>query len=343
MKRVAVSVAAALALASTLLAGQGPGATAQPAAAIALPAPGVTKQLYPGCNNIGLTFPDGTASATVAEAVTPAGILDSMWRHDAAMNRFEGFSPAAPQASDLLTVDFLDAVWLCIGGVAPAAQAPPPAETPAAGPTSSLTVIVAPTDVLSSFAYAMEMSLELSGELAFSIGSAGEFEAPDSFSCTVTGQVLGEEAVAQLVVIGESAWSDTGGGLVPVSRSSALLTDTIGACPGWSGFWQDAYLPSPLPPGVPDTVNGIPVLHYSLAGAAGTPVSFGLLPPGMEGVTVNAYDVWLAEDGGWLVRFVEDVLVDFDESAEGVVAGHVGMRVDIMNPNDPAIHVEPPP
>jgi hypothetical protein len=37
-----------------------------------------------------------------------------MWRHNAALNTFEGFSPAAPQASDLLTVNQWDAAWLCV-------------------------------------------------------------------------------------------------------------------------------------------------------------------------------------------------------------------------------------
>jgi hypothetical protein len=59
----------------------------------------------------------------------------------------------------------------------------------------------------------------------------------------------------------------------------------------------------------------------------------------MEGMTVNAYDVWLAEDGRWLVRFVEDVSMDFDESAEDVVLGRVVMRVDITDANSPDIHV----
>lgn len=90
-------------------------AQAQPVASIALPDPGGVKQLYPGCNNITLTFPDGTASETVVQVVSPAGAAESMWWHDASQNRFVGFSPMAPQASDLLTVNFLDAVWLCIG------------------------------------------------------------------------------------------------------------------------------------------------------------------------------------------------------------------------------------
>jgi len=108
-----------------LLAAHGLSVQAQPVASITLPSPGGTEQLYPGCNNIALTFPDGTASETVVQAVTPAGSLDSMWRYDAAQKKFEGFSPAAPQASDLLTVNFLDAVWICV-----AASAEGPSPTP---------------------------------------------------------------------------------------------------------------------------------------------------------------------------------------------------------------------
>jgi polyhydroxybutyrate depolymerase len=81
-----------------------------------MPPPGGTVQLHQGCNNIALSFPDGTPSETVTEAVTPAGSVGAMWHHNAAMNKWEGFSPEAAQASDLRTVDFFIAVWLCIAG-----------------------------------------------------------------------------------------------------------------------------------------------------------------------------------------------------------------------------------
>jgi len=82
---------------------------------IQMPDPGGTVVLAPGCNNITLTFPDGTASNTVVQAVTPAGALEAMWRYDAALETWQGYSPAAPPAaSDLPTVDFLDSVWLCV-------------------------------------------------------------------------------------------------------------------------------------------------------------------------------------------------------------------------------------
>jgi hypothetical protein len=113
------------AVVTALLAANGSLVLAQPVATITLPAPGAAKQLYPGCNNISLSFPDGTPSATVLQAVTPAGAVDTMWRHSAAQNRFEGYSAQYPQASDLLTVNFMDAVWLCMVEGLAAVQPPP--------------------------------------------------------------------------------------------------------------------------------------------------------------------------------------------------------------------------
>ena len=114
-KTLLIGVVVVLTAGVALLAVAGSRAQAQAVASITLPDPGGIEQLYEGCNNITLTFPDGTTSQTVVQAVSPAGAAESMWRHDASQNRFVGFSPAAPQASDLLTVNFLDAVWLCVG------------------------------------------------------------------------------------------------------------------------------------------------------------------------------------------------------------------------------------
>jgi len=113
-KALLMAAALVLTAGAALLGVPGSRVRAQPVASITLPEPGGVKDLYEGCNNIVLTFPEGTASQTVVEAVSPAGAAESMWRYDASQNRFLGFSPAAPQASDLLTVNFLDAVWLCI-------------------------------------------------------------------------------------------------------------------------------------------------------------------------------------------------------------------------------------
>jgi len=128
-----------------------PSVRAQPLASITLPAPGSTKQLYPGCNAIALTFPDGTASQTVLQAVTPPGAVQAMWRHNAALNKFEGFSSAAPQASDLLTVNFLDPVWLCLAGApapVPTEETPPPPPPPPSVPTAAPTTAPSPTTLV---------------------------------------------------------------------------------------------------------------------------------------------------------------------------------------------------
>ena len=138
MKRLSI-VAIGLALVAALVVCSAPLVRAQSVANIALPPPRGSVQLYPGCNNVALSFPDGTASQTVVQAVTPAGTVQAMWRHNAALAKFEGFSPAAPQASDLLTVNLWDAVWLCVAGAsvpAPTPMPPPPPPPPPA-PTGS--------------------------------------------------------------------------------------------------------------------------------------------------------------------------------------------------------------
>jgi hypothetical protein len=145
-----------VALAMTLLPAHDTSVRAQPVASIALPPPRGTVQLYPGCNNIALSFPDGTDRQTVVQAVTPAGVVEAMWRHNAAQNKFEGFSPAAPQASDLLTVNLWDAVWLCLAA-APALPPPPPAPaaptpTPVPPPTPTAMPTVNPSQETIVFA-----------------------------------------------------------------------------------------------------------------------------------------------------------------------------------------------
>jgi hypothetical protein len=117
----------------------------QPTATITLPEPGTAKELYAGCNMVALTFPNGTSSQAVVNAVSPVGSVQGIWSYDTAQQRFTAFSPAAPQASDLLSVNFLDAVWVCIAG-APAAPAPmaptaapPPPPAPTAPPSSRTT------------------------------------------------------------------------------------------------------------------------------------------------------------------------------------------------------------
>ena len=125
MRRLMVAVA--FALVAVLLGANDSPLRAQPAATITLPSPGGTVQLFPGCNAVPLTFSDGTSTETVVQAVTPVGLVESVWRQNVAERKWDGYSPAFPKAGDFLTVSFLDAVWICIGAVSPppAASAPP--------------------------------------------------------------------------------------------------------------------------------------------------------------------------------------------------------------------------
>ena len=144
MKRLAIA-AVGLVLAVGLFARDSTFVQAQPVATIALPEPGEAKELFAGCNLISLTFPDGTTSEEVIDAVTPPEAVETIWRQTAALDRFEGFSPVFPQASDLLTVHRLDPVWICIsktrGPLPPPVVATPTSvvATPTPGPTPAPT------------------------------------------------------------------------------------------------------------------------------------------------------------------------------------------------------------
>jgi hypothetical protein len=94
-----------------------------------------TVQLFVGCNNVSLTWPSGTTTETVAAAVAPAGALVAIWRFEAAQTRFLGFSPQFPQASDLRTVNRLDAVFLCVNAAGTLGR-PALGDGPAPAPTS---------------------------------------------------------------------------------------------------------------------------------------------------------------------------------------------------------------
>jgi hypothetical protein len=110
-------------LALALLAGAG-GAAAQPEQAtpeiFPPPVPLRVVDLAVGCNNVALTYPDGTSVNVIVGSINPQGALYAIWRLNAspptpgAGPTYEGFAPAAPQASDLQGVSFLEAVFLCV-------------------------------------------------------------------------------------------------------------------------------------------------------------------------------------------------------------------------------------
>ncbi len=78
-----------------------------------------TVQLAQGCNNVALTFPDNTPSTTVANGVSPASALLSIWKlYDPQNQKYHAFFPGATQATDLPSINRLDAVFICVNAAA---------------------------------------------------------------------------------------------------------------------------------------------------------------------------------------------------------------------------------
>ena len=68
------------------------------------------------CNPLASTYADGTPIATISGAVSPSGILISIWWFDTATIRWLGYDPLNPAnpPSDLTLVDRLDAIFICV-------------------------------------------------------------------------------------------------------------------------------------------------------------------------------------------------------------------------------------
>lgn len=70
--------------------------------------------LFPACNNVAVTWPNSTAIAVVAAAISPSTALVAIWRFDNATQRFMGWSPLPGAPNDLLTVNRADPVFICM-------------------------------------------------------------------------------------------------------------------------------------------------------------------------------------------------------------------------------------
>jgi hypothetical protein len=73
----------------------------------------ISVSLPTGCSAVGLTFLDGTAPSGIAAAITPPGTFQALWRLDNATGSYQAYVATAPQASDLASLQFLDAVFIC--------------------------------------------------------------------------------------------------------------------------------------------------------------------------------------------------------------------------------------
>lgn len=69
------------------------------------------------CTPVFTTYPNGTPIPTIAGAVSPPGMLQVLW--DFESGTWMGYSPLFPEVGDLTEVNFLDVVFLCVGGSGP--------------------------------------------------------------------------------------------------------------------------------------------------------------------------------------------------------------------------------
>jgi hypothetical protein len=93
--------------------------TASCAAATATPTTGAMESVTlagNACNPVASSYADATAIATIASAVSPSGILISIWWFDSATLRWLGYDPLHPAnpPSDLTLVNRLDAIFICV-------------------------------------------------------------------------------------------------------------------------------------------------------------------------------------------------------------------------------------
>jgi hypothetical protein len=70
--------------------------------------------LFGHCNHVALTWPSGTETTVVAAAIDDQVDIVAIWRYDNATGRFHGWSPLVGAATDLVTVNRLDAVFICM-------------------------------------------------------------------------------------------------------------------------------------------------------------------------------------------------------------------------------------
>jgi len=71
-------------------------------------------KLVAGCNPLAATWPDATLIDTVVKGVAPPEALDAIWVFDPETGAWQGFSAAAPEASDLASVNQLEAIFVCM-------------------------------------------------------------------------------------------------------------------------------------------------------------------------------------------------------------------------------------
>ena len=226
-----------------------------------------------------------------------------------------------------------------------------PQGTPTPRPTPKPLGNVSPTDALNTFRASYELSIQ--GQATFTLRSEGTYVAPDRYTCTVTGLVggvtMGQD---QIVGIGRRYWFNDGSGMREISSSSPVLVDDLPLCPSVPVFWL-AYSDFSNFRGFPDRkelVSNTVARHFAVDEALHSAAALGLKMPFLEGVTINSFDIWIADQGNWPVA----LQMDFSGDARALSSSfhfpgeapagqaRITIHVAITQPNDPHIDIQPP-
>jgi hypothetical protein len=222
---------------------------------------------------------------------------------------------------------------------------------PTSEPTAGSLGTRSPTDALNSFRATFETSIE--GETSFTIRSEGTFQFPDRFTCSVSG-MLGGVTMGKddLVVIGNRAWLDVGDGAHEVDQFDPTVMQDVEVCPATAVFWTNFadFTDFSGLPSTSEVVGGTVANHYAVDDALEAATALGIPMPDFAGVTINAFDVWIADQGNWPVAFQMDFSGDTLALSQalgfpGEAAGGQGrftLRVAIITPNDPNIDIQSP-
>jgi hypothetical protein len=295
---------------------------------------------------------DGT-DAEQALATCGEGAVAVAYSIDPEMQVWSRWFAGRPEITTLGAVNNRQGVMVLGGAQAPttATPSPTPTLTPTPTPTPTPTGAGAggpPTDYLDTFHAVLEMSMELD-LFGMDFAAEGDFEGPDSCSCDISASMVGIPLIEErVVVIGNKAWIDMGDGWRETTPSDPEVAEALGMCPACPSFWEDFAFEAPPLPGEQETKNGVAAIHYTLAELYEAFAGIGLIPEEMEGISVDALDVWVAEDGGWLVCLDMEICVEaeameeFTGPLEGVDSVCMAMSIDITDANDPSIQVNAP-
>jgi hypothetical protein len=261
----------------------------------------------------------------------------------------------APRLLSLAAIAVL-AVAACGGSAAssspseaPAASAPAPASeapAPVAPPTEAPASQAAGPDV-GAAAQALDdvqkyaLDLTVSGLMQTAEGESGitmsgvvdrDSEAYQFEMSGVAGfEALGGSAIS-FILIGDDAWISTGNDTyIPTPGGASMFSQfTEGLAPQTLlGMVPPSALQGMTPVGTEEK-NGVATTHYRVTGADSPQVAEGL---GADA----AIDVWIADEGDYMVAMVMDGTMDVSGTATPIQ-----MSMDISRINDDSIDIEAP-